>query len=392
MDNLKRNLLILITLRLLLVNLALGAAAFLTTQQPLLTRYLAPFALLVWILSVVYLALWKYGDRPGQLYNLQFYFDLVLISVLIYFSGGINSVFSPFYLLIIVYASLLRHQKGGILALALSTVSYLAIVHLHYLESLSGAGLIEPYRPVLYRVSLNMLAFAAVAILGIYLSERLQTARQELGAAKVLHQHIVDSIRTGILTLDQKGRITSLNQTAQVICGHRQQEVLLRPLSKIFPQFILETLLTSDLQATSRALRMESWIHNGKNQSLFLGMSFSPLLSQNEKLGYIVSFQDLTEIRKREEEVQLKEKMAAIGQISADLAHEIRNPLGSLSGSIQILKSELKLSQEKRRLIEIVLRECHRLNNIIAHFLDYAGPQTSRLQPVDLFPSGPGYC
>ena len=188
MDNLKRNLLILITLRLLLVNLALGAAAFLTTQQPLLTRYLAPFALLVWILSVVYLALWKYGDRPGQLYNLQFHFDLVLISVLIYFSGGINSVFSPFYLLIIVYASLLRHQKGGILALALSTVSYLAIVHLHYLESLSGAGLIEPYRPVLYRVSLNMLAFAAVAILGIYLSERLQTARQELGAAKVLHQ------------------------------------------------------------------------------------------------------------------------------------------------------------------------------------------------------------
>ena len=122
--------------------------------------------------------------------------------------------------------------------------------------------------------------------------------------------------------------------------------------------------------------------------SVFIGMSCSPLSSENEeRIGYVVFFRDLTEIRKLEETVQFKEKMAAIGELAAGLAHEIRNPLASMSGSIQILRSELQLSDERARLAEIILRESERLNKILENFLAYAGPPSPvSLQPTDLLP------
>ena len=114
-------------------------------------------------------------------------------------------------------------------------------------------------------------------------------------------------------------------------------------------------------------------------------MSCSPLISEaSEQIGYVFTFQDLTEIKRREEELQLKEKMAAIGQVAAGVAHEIRNPLAALSGSIQILRSELELKPEQERLIEIVLRECGRLNQTVSDFLTYAGPPPPRFQRIDL--------
>lgn len=388
----RRKLLTLIILRLVLSTLFLGVASPFI-PQPHITELLRPFLLTVYVLSALYVVLWKYGKNLSLAYSAQFYSDLVLITLLIYLSGGVHSPFTPFYVLIIVYASLLRQSEGGILALTLSVVSYIGIVHLGYLGLLPDPLGSEAYENVIYRLGLNIPAFVAVALLGIQLSERLQKADRELRTTRgsleeltALHENVVNSIRSGLVTLDLAGHITSFNRAAREIWAFRQEEILRKPLSAILPQAILTRILEADFEANPRALRQECWIENKQGRSLFLGMSCSPLLSKsNEKIGYVLSAQDLTEIKELEEEIQLREKLATIGQLAAGLAHEIRNPLGSISGSIQILRSELNLSEDKARLIEIALRESERLNKIVEDFLAYAKPQVpTHYQPVDL--------
>ena len=385
MDDFRNNLLVLIIIRLVLVSLVLGFAIFALSQQIAFFEFLQPFILSVYVLSVLYMLLWKYSSRPNLTYYVQFSFDLILISVLIIISGGISSLFTPFYVLIIVYASLLKRRDGGIIALTLSITSYSGIVHMSYLGWVPGADVLGPYPMIIYRISLNTLGFMGVAMLGIYLSERLQSARQELGAAKVVHQSIVDSIRDGLITLDEEGNITSFNRAAEEICGFGGESLLAKAFSELFSQSVLDRILRRDFDLNPRALHIECWSTGEVGEALFVGISCSPTKSDDTgRKGYIVSLQDLTELKNREEDVQLKEKMAAMGEMAAGLAHEIRNPLGSLSGSIQLLQSELNLSDEKARLVNIIIRECGRLNNIVRDFLDYAGPRPINPQALDL--------
>jgi two-component system sensor histidine kinase PilS (NtrC family) len=384
-DDFKNNLLVLIIIRLVLVSLVLGFALFALSQQIAFFEFLQPFILSVYVLSVLYMLLWKTGRNPNLTYYVQFFFDLILISLLIFISGGINSLFTPFYVLIIVYASLLKQRDGGVIALTLSITSYSGIVHLSYLGWVPGAEILGPYPMIIYRISLNTLGFMGVAMLGIYLSERLQSARLELGAVKVVHQSIVDNIRDGLLTLDEKGDITSFNRAAEDICRFEQNSLPGKSFSELFSRSVLNRILGNDFDANPRALHIECWSTNKTGEAVFVGMSCSPTISdETGQTGYIVSLQDLTELKDREEEVQLNERMAAMGEMAAGLAHEIRNPLGSLSGSIQLLQSDLNLSDEKARLVNIITRECSRLNNIVGDFLDYAGPRPITPQAIDL--------
>lgn len=375
---------ILIVVRLLVVSLVSAAALSTSVFGPSTSQFLKLFLLAVYILSGIYFLFLSYTDRPEELYSIQFFSDLLLLSVLIYSSGGTTSAFSSLYVLVIVYASLIRYRKGAMLAVALSMISYIGIAHLEYLDWIPNA---EPtvYSQLVYRSLWNIIGFIAVALLGSYLSERLQKTRQELGAVKMLHDNIVNSIRTGLMTLDMEGRITSCNRAASEILGRDPKDLMSSSLDLVFPMHIRETIVSASFQPTSRPLRTECWVSWQHTDPVFVGMSCSPLMSEsNEQIGYVLTFQDLTEIKRREEELQLKEKMAAIGQVAAGVAHEIRNPLAALSGSIQILRSELKLKSEHERLIEIVLRECGRLNQTVSDFLTYAGPPPPRFQRLDL--------
>jgi two-component system, NtrC family, sensor histidine kinase PilS len=381
----RQKLLIVIVSRLILVSFVMGLTAS-ASEQTAFSRFLQAFVLSIYLLSALYLVLWRRRWNPDRLYLLQFAFDLALITWLIFASGGIDSPFTPFYVLIIVYATLVKQRRGGVLGLVLCIVSYVSIAHLGFFGAIAGVETV-PYTQLMYRVLLNVLAFISVTLLGLYLSERLHSARRELGAARALHWNIVNSIRTGLLTLDTAGKITSLNRAAESITGFSQREVLGMPLSHVFPAAIANRIINSQFQSASKPLRLECWIGNGRPKEAFLGISCSPMVDEaGNRIGHVLSFQDLTEIQRREEELQLKEKMAAIGQIAAGLAHEIRNPLGSLSGSIQILRSELQLSADQARLIEIILRECDRLNKIVGDFLAYAGARPCVRQPVDLVP------
>lgn len=375
---------ILIIVRLLVVSLVSAAALSTSVFGPSTSQFLKLFLLAVYILSGIYFLFLSYTEKPEELYSLQFFSDLLLLSLLIYSSGGTNSAFSSLYVLVIVYASLIRYRRGAMLAVVLSMISYIGIAHLEYMDWIPNA---QPtvYSQVVYRSLWNIMGFIAVALLGSYLSERLLKTRQELGAIKMLHDNIVNSIRTGLMTLDMAGKITSCNKAASEILERDPKEVINCSLDLVFPMHVRETIVSASFQPTSRPLRTECWVSWENTEPVFVGMSCSPLISEtNEQIGFVLTFQDLTEIKRREEELQLKEKMAAIGQVAAGVAHEIRNPLAALSGSIQILRAELELKPDHQRLIDIVLRECGRLNQTVSDFLTYAGPPPPRFQRVDI--------
>ncbi len=375
---------ILIIVRLAVVSLVSAAALSTSVFGPSTSQFLKLFLLAVYVLSGIYFLFLSYTDRPEELYSLQFFSDLLLLTLLVYSSGGTGSAFSSLYVLVIVYASIIRHRKGALLAVVLSMISYVGIAHLEYFDWIPNS---QPsvYSQVVYRSLWNIMGFIAVGLLGSYLSERLQKTRQELGAVKMLHDNIVNSIRTGLMTLNMEGQITSCNRAAGEILGRDLKEIMNCSLDLVFPMHIRETIVSATFKPTSRPLRTECWVSWQQAEPVFVGMSCSPLMSEtSEQIGYVLTFQDLTEIKRREEELQVKEKMAAIGQVAAGVAHEIRNPLAALSGSIQILRTELQLQPEQERLIEIVLRECARLNQTVSDFLTYAGPPRPRFQRIEL--------
>ncbi len=263
--------------------------------------------------------------------------------------------------------------------------SALGIVLLGYFRYIPGGGDELSYSRLLPQISVNLVAFVSVAFLGIYLSQRLRTAHAELGAARILQDNIIDSLRSGLLTLDLRGTITFFNRVGAEILSRRPEETIGIPLSTILPAAAVDQILVEDFQTTHRALRLENWVETRAGRR-YLGVGCSPLVQQGKRIGYILSFQDLTEIRQREEEMQFREKMAAIGEMAAGLAHELRNPLGALSGSIQILQGELTLNQSQGRLLGIIMRESERLNRTVEDFLAFARPDPASNQSVSLVP------
>jgi two-component system sensor histidine kinase PilS (NtrC family) len=239
-----------------------------------------------------------------------------------------------------------------------------------------------------------VLGFWAVAYLGTYLHQRLQAMEWELKEKidslrrlQQLHEHIVSSIRSGLITTDLRGRIAVFNAAAKKLTGRDPQEMLDKPVQLIIGENLWAQILNADLIRNARALRHEQWIALPGGTMRYLGFSVSPLLGQNQQsLGYIISFQDLTEIIRLEEEVRIKDRMAAIGRMAAGIAHEIRNPLTAMRGSVEILRSHAHLPDTDERLLNILIRESDRLNKFVEDFLNYARPRKYAKHLIDLVP------
>ena len=237
---------------------------------------------------------------------------------------------------------------------------------------------------VLYLVFINILSFYTVALLSGYLSERLRKTRQELreksmdfNDLRALQEHILKSIGSGILTMDLEGRITSWNPAAELITGYSYAEIRGR-LQDVFGNNIKGLFgQTEDLKEHS--FRFDGQIIKKDGNTAILGMAASLLRDEKDAVrGIILIFQDITKMVRMEEQVRRQERLATVGSLAAGIAHEIRNPLASLSGSIQVLQGELDLMGDNRHLMDIVVRETDRLNTIITDFLEYARPKTTQ--------------
>lgn len=324
----------------------------------------------------------------------HFLADTASNTALVYLTGGTDSPIVFLYALTIINASAVLFRRGAVLTAAASAIAYGLLVDLSYY------GIVRPFAPdvlggydvgskeALYRVGVTMLGFFFTGLLASYFADQLRQTGQELEEKRVdlrelqvLTRNIVENLGSGLLTVDREGRITSFNQSAQEITGLMLVDVLGSPLAQLFPS--VGERIRSGAVIESRRYE-EAWVRRDGG-TVSLGFSYSPLRNDaGEEIGTIVIFQDLTELREMESRLKREERLAAVGRLAAGIAHEIRNPLASISGSIEMLRSGLAVESEDRRLMDIILRETDRLDGLITEFLNYVKPVKHRMDRVDL--------
>ena len=350
---------------------------------------------LTYALSVVYFVTLRFVNRHPWLADAQLGADALLVSGFIGLTGGIVSYFSSLYFLPIIAASTVRFRRGALQVAALSVLLYLALVSAQYLaivpEWLAARSLELPTRQFAqYTMAINVFGFVAVALLSGSLAERLRSAdarlvdaSHEIRALRAFNEYVIDGLLSGLVTTDAEGRVLTFNRAAATITGvpaeqaigHDAGEVLQLPAG-------VRTQLTTRVQA--RSLRIDTEYRTGDGRLLDIGLMVTMIAFPNGRSGYLYTFQDVTDLKRLERNARLQQRLAAVGEMAAGIAHEIRNPLASMSGSIQVLRQELALSEEQAQLMDIVLRESERLNDTIRSFLAYARPQKFALARLDL--------
>jgi two-component system, NtrC family, sensor histidine kinase PilS len=241
-----------------------------------------------------------------------------------------------------------------------------------------------------YRVALNFFGFFSVAILSGSLAESLRSAGARLEQAstriadlQAFNQHVIDSLASGLATTDPQGCIVTFNRAAETITGYTALAVVGRQIEEVLdlPPTVASELIS--LAGPGRGRRVESPFVTGDGRQIELGFTATQLRTP-ANAGLLFALQDVTDIKKLERDARLRQRLAAVGEMAAGIAHEIRNPLASMSGSIQILRQELPLTEEQAQLMDIVLRESERLNDTIRSFLAYARPQRFSIARIDV--------
>jgi two-component system sensor histidine kinase PilS (NtrC family) len=392
----------LLTLRLIIYVLLLGIVVFFLKSPGFL---LVPF-LLYSFLTLIFLLLILLVREPSPppfldlVIAFQIILEIYIEAGVIHITGRGESQLSILLLMTIVSVSLIYHLAGTVLVATLSSFAYAYTVLLALgkfpppLSYEAIANLNSISEVTYYQVTLYVFAFYLVAYVSGYLAQKLKRKGEELfskalelNRMRMETDDILQHMRSGLLTVDNSGRIIYFNKTAEEILGYKAEEIkgqrFLDVLKKRMPEFV------DRLQQTLRTQHMDSrcevFISSLSGNKVPLGLSTS-ILGDKEtgKRGVIAVFADITEAKRMEEEIRLKDRLAAVGELSAGIAHEIRNPLASISGSVEVLKEALSLSNENERLMELILKETGRLNLILTEFLQYAKIGESPLRKVEL--------
>lgn len=309
----------------------------------------------------------------------QISIDAVLATVLIYFSGGSQSIFVTLYFFPIITGSYLLLRKGGLAIASACTIGYAIIVGLEYLGYHPAFFNQFWYRPITNLLtaanyfSVHGITFFLVAILSAILSERLRKTEtalsrtsQDFDQLAALYKQIFDDINTGIITIDEHGNITSFNRATEKISGFQAAEILGHSLHNKLRG--IELIQKDNMRPITNLTRKDG-------KKIPIGYSWAALHTQDgTDKSMVITLQDLSEIKKMEDQVRQSEKMAALGEMAAGIAHEFRNPLAAISGSAQMLARELQDNHIQSHLMKIIVRECTRLEASISDFLQFSKP------------------
>ena len=403
-ENMTSRLRLLMLARVAIVTFLLGIAAFIDIKGmegylAISTTALFRTIILTYILFILYLLLLKYvRDLSLNIYT-QSLCDVLLITGMVYATGGIRSIYSAFYPLVIIYSVVFLGRRGGLIIASVAGISYGLFANLEFY------GLIYPiYSTPVYdqlretgyfitRISTHILSFYFIAFLTSFVVEREKRTRTLLAKKQsdfdqlnLLHRSIIESVDTGILTVDLAGKIKSFNRAATEITGIPFRKVENRKLSEVFPDFPVlrgEQDTAGSRPAAKTPFEIPFSATDGRR--LLLSCSVSPLRDHNNLgIGKIVIFQDLTEINEMRESLEKSRRLAFIGEVAAGLAHEIRSPLSSISGSIQMLLQDSYARETNEKLMQIILRGKDQLEAFLKDFLLMARPAPGRREEIDV--------
>lgn len=381
----------LIASRLTVILILLGTAAIINIVSPsvLIVRVFIKATLVVSILSIIYSFLVKFSSRYTLQAYTQIFIDIALVSWVVYETSLTEKSFAALYLVIVLAASTVLPRLAVLITSVLCVIFYVTITSLLYYQIFSSdLPTLSPDQSV----PLYILAILVIGILGGQIAERLQLshlaltqATQNLANLQAFNERIIESIHSGLVTTDIAGNILSFNRAAEEITQHKGNQVIKRTFFEIFGDLSNYLNFSPELLNTSKPIRFTASCLSATGRQMYLGITASPLSGENGKPnGLVFSFQDLTEIIKLEQEIRRRDRLAAMGKMAAGIAHEIRNPLAAMRGSIQVLRSELDLSEDQAQLMQIVLRESDRLDKIVSDFLAYARPSPAKLVEFDL--------
>ncbi|MEP7067138.1 MAG: ATP-binding protein [Gemmatimonadota bacterium] len=315
-------------------------------------------------------------------YYTQSLFDVALITTVVHITGGSLSPFAALYILATACASLLLPVGGGLLIAALGNVLYFADVIV-----LQGTALGLP-------VILQLGVFAITALGVAYLGARLQEAgvnrealAQQLVVVKLQAEDVLKNIRSGIITIDVQGRILFANSMAGKLIGFDDESVRGENVRDVVTGRApaLAAALEMAVHGHERVTRGEAAITvNGRTFPIGFTTTTMSVDGSPDQMSGTVIFQDISD-NKRLEELRLRtERLEAVAELSASLAHEIKNPLASIRSAVEQLGSRARATDDERVLSTLIVRESDRLSRLLSEFLDFARVRVTRGERVDM--------
>jgi two-component system, NtrC family, sensor histidine kinase PilS len=379
----------LVKVRILILTLLLGIELAIAQFTPATfsLRFFVTSVLLWYVVSVFYLLLLSIWQEYRIQSLLQVVSDVVMVTLVVYATGGVDSSLNFLYPLVIIVACILLPQVWAYLIAALAFILYGGVLDLAYLEIIrpSSNAHIE-FRALQAIIFVNLFAYLGVAYLGGLLANKLRQVDVKLkhtsGALqnlRALHENIVESISSGLITTGLDGHITLVNTAAARLLEHSESALI----GQSIQSFFLTALPLAGPAPTHGEVRL---VTSSNFRKTFRVAVSSLTVPEKGTLGHVYTLDDLTEIRRLEREVRMQDKLAAVGRLAAAIAHEIRNPLTSIAGSVSMLGEVPDLSPEHKQLLEIVTRESERLNAIITDFLAYSRTKQYQFAVVDLLP------
>ena len=379
----------LVKVRMLILTVLLGIelAVIRLTPSPL---PLAPFltAMLLWfVISLFFLFLVSVWSEHRLQAILQVLSDLAMVTLIVHLTGGIDSSLNFLYPLVVIVACMLLPRYWGFLTAALAFILFGAVLELDYYGAIPSFSTSHPKMQALEIVIfVNLFAYFAIAYLAGLLVNKLRQVDVQLkdtsGALEnlqALHENIVQSVSGGVIATGADGRITFINRAGQTLLEMSEEQLRGRSVVDLFQDPVPHI----GSGHSDAEVRYSS--PNGFRKTFRITVSALNVTTP-EDMGYVYTFDDLTEIRRLEREVRMQDRLAAVGRLAAAIAHEIRNPLTSIAGSVSMLSDAPTLNEEQRQLLQIVTRESERLNNIITDFLAYSRGKQYRFERVNLVP------
>jgi|KBSSwiStaDraftv2_1062776.scaffolds.fasta_scaffold03612_9 two-component system sensor histidine kinase PilS (NtrC family) len=379
----------LVRVRILILTLLLGLELVLAEFTPVafpLSLFVNAM-LLAYTISVFHIVLQRLWQETQIQAILQVATDLLMVSLLVYVTGGVDSSLNFLYPLVIVVATILLSRRGAVLAAALAFILYAAVLELSYFQVIPSYAVTHPgLRSLQGIIFVNLFGYAAIAFLAALLTSKLRQVDSRLkytsGALEslqALHENIIRSTSNGLITTGLDGRIALVNPSAEKLLEREESELVGQPLAALFQDPLpqpengiahgeVRFVAPNEYRRTFRVITSEL---EGAESGIF---------------GYVYTLDDLTQIRRLEREVRVQDRLAAVGRLSAAIAHEVRNPLTSIAGCASLLAEMPDLNDEHRRLLQIVTRESERLNGIITDFLAYSRTKKFTFECVDLIP------